>query len=112
METSSIGQRLRELRGGMTQAEFAERLGVAKITITRYEGDTTIPDGNFLLKLEELFKTDPAWVLLGRKEGTTEPRALSDEATLLADYKAVSSHSKEVIRSVASAIASLEKGKG
>jgi transcriptional regulator with XRE-family HTH domain len=114
VETSGIGKRLREVRGGITQAEFADRLGVTKLTITRYEGDKTIPDGKFLLRLEELFGADPAWILLGRKDGAAsiEPRTLPEEAALLADYKAASSRSKEVIRSVASVIASLEKGKG
>jgi transcriptional regulator with XRE-family HTH domain len=112
--SGTIGFRLREVRMGvaMTQAEFAAKMQVSTTTVTRYEGDNTIPDGNFLLRLEELFKVDPAWVLLGRKEGTIEPHALPDEATLLSDYKAVSGHGKEVIRSVASVIANLEKGKG
>ena len=114
METNSIGQRLREVRGRMTQTEFADRLGVTKLTITRYEGDKTVPDGKFLLRLEELFQADPAWVLLGRVSGAEikSRTTSSEESTLLSDYTSVSNQSKDAIRTIVSVIANLEKGKG
>jgi transcriptional regulator with XRE-family HTH domain len=113
--SETIGQRLREVRIGvaMTQAEFAAKMQVSTTTVTRYEGDNTIPDGNFLLKLEELFRADPAWILLGRtsSDENRSRMASSDESTLLSDYTSVSDQSKNAIRSIVSVIANLEKGK-
>ncbi len=110
MTETSIGQRLREVRGTLTQAEFAERMGVAKITITRYEGDASVPDGNFLLKLENLFQVDPAWMLLGRAL-SNDSHINSEEAALLTDYKSISPSNKEIVRAMISVIANLEKRK-
>ncbi|QTR54767.1 helix-turn-helix domain-containing protein [Thiothrix unzii] len=92
--SQSIGQRLREVRGGLTQAEFAEKMEVVSKTIRRYESDETIPDGIFLLRLKAIFNVDPTWVLLG---GLTPPE----------------NHKYEVaIQEISSIIANLEKGTG
>jgi DNA-binding transcriptional regulator YiaG len=37
----SIGQRVRELRGDASQANFAERLGVDRKTVGRWEAGTS-----------------------------------------------------------------------
>jgi transcriptional regulator with XRE-family HTH domain len=75
MET--IGQRLREVRGGMTQAEFASQLGVVSKTISRYESNETVPDGAFLLKLKDMFDISPDWLLLGKQAETGKPNGLT-----------------------------------
>jgi transcriptional regulator with XRE-family HTH domain len=40
-----VGERLKELRGGQTQAEFAQRLGLSQAQYNRYEtGKRLLPD--------------------------------------------------------------------
>ena len=56
---------LKELRlkNGMTQQEVADKLGVTKATISKYEkGLRSI---NHIQELSELFGVDPAYILLG-----------------------------------------------
>lgn len=72
----------------MTQAAFADWLDVSKTTITRYEADGSIPDGVFLLKLQQYCGADPSWVLLGRDEATAHTgkgtRSLSADQAVVA----------------------------
>ena len=67
----SLGERLRELRGALTQVEMAEKLGAHKNTLAAWERDERLPDAGALIKLLELFpKLNPNWLLMGR--GTRE----------------------------------------
>jgi transcriptional regulator with XRE-family HTH domain len=106
--SEGIGQRLREVRGAMSQAEFAERLGVAPPSISNYETGKRLPDAEFISKLVECFNIDPMWILLGKIKGSSELR--DDEAEVLGAYR--KSQYKHVIRAMIDGIANLEKGKG
>jgi len=62
----NLGERIRELRGGMQQAELASKLGIHKNTMVNYEKGDRSPDANLLLKFLEIFpETSPAWLLTG-----------------------------------------------
>lgn len=62
----SVGERIRELRGEMQQAELADQLGIHKNTMANYERGERFPDVNILLKILEVFPdTSPAWLLTG-----------------------------------------------
>lgn len=61
----AVGVRVRSVRGELTQASFADRLGVARKTVVRWEGGEALPDGSSLLGLLREFGADPAWVLAG-----------------------------------------------
>lgn len=62
----SVGERIRELRGEMQQAELADKLGIHKNTMANYERGERFPDVNILLKILEVFpETNPAWLLTG-----------------------------------------------
>lgn len=71
----SVGERIRELRGEMQQAELAEKLGIHKNTMTNYERGERFPDVNTLLKILEVFPgTNPGWLLTGEgSKKKTEP---------------------------------------
>lgn len=61
-------QYLRKLHGGMTQEKLAERMGVTRQTVSRWESDEVYPEVNKLLemcdvfscKLDELLREDMA----------------------------------------------------
>jgi transcriptional regulator with XRE-family HTH domain len=105
--SEGIGQRLRDVRGAMSQAEFADQLGVAPPSISNYETGKRLPDAKFISKLVECFNIDPTWILLGKIKGEAVLR--DDETEVLSAYR--KSQYKHVIRAMIDGIANLEKGK-
>lgn len=63
------GFRIRELRGGLSQAEFAERIGVDRKTVVRWEAGERLPDGKSLLALMQVFGGSASYLLDGREGG-------------------------------------------
>ncbi|WP_172399757.1 XRE family transcriptional regulator [Geothermobacter hydrogeniphilus] len=62
----TLGERIREMRGGMQLSELAGRLGIHKNTMMNYEKGGRAPDADLLLKFLEIFpQTSPAWLLTG-----------------------------------------------
>lgn len=59
-----LADRLKELREdfGLTRLEMAERLGVNKSTITRYENGDMNPTIDMLLKIRETFGVTVDWI--------------------------------------------------
>ena len=70
-----IGDRIRELRGEMQQAELADKLSIHKNTMANYERGGRFPDVKILLKILEVFPdTNPAWLLTGEgSKNRSEP---------------------------------------
>jgi transcriptional regulator with XRE-family HTH domain len=58
-------ERIKHIRGSLTQTEFAERLGVHKNTIGRYERGDGEPDIGVASKMCLIFGFDPNWLLFG-----------------------------------------------
>ena len=54
----ALGTRIKELRNTkkMTQAEFAERLGVTKSAVSSYENGSRLPSYDILIKIARIFK--------------------------------------------------------
>lgn len=59
------GQRIAVLRGKVSQAEFAGRLGVDRQTVGRWEAGERLPDGMSLLKFMKEFDADVNYILTG-----------------------------------------------
>lgn len=59
-----IGERITHIRGGLSQAAFAEMLGVHKNSLGNYERENRTPDAVFLAKLVAK-GYDANWVLTG-----------------------------------------------
>lgn len=103
IELSQVGGRIRLLRGALTQAAFAERLGLERKSVSRYESGQRAPDAIALLRLMTEFGADPAWVLTG---GGATPSISADERELLALFRAAPLAVK------AAAIGALQGGSG
>lgn len=79
----TIGERLKAIRGEMSQEEFAKDLKVHKNTLANYEAGKRVPDANFLVDVLETYpEIDPAWLLTGegaklREETISDLRAVT-----------------------------------
>ncbi len=62
---TAIGERIRNVRGGLSQEAFAKTLSVHKITVARWEKGETRPDADALQKICEVFGINPTWLILG-----------------------------------------------
>ena len=60
-----IVERLKTIRGTMTQAEFANQLGIHKNTLGRYERGESNPDIVFCAKVCSIFGISPRWLIMG-----------------------------------------------
>jgi transcriptional regulator with XRE-family HTH domain len=84
-----IGFRISQVRGRLTQAEFAQSLGVHKNTLIRYEKEERLPDSALLMRICERYEVNPAWLLLGTPEQVPTPNA-SECLANLDDYALIS----------------------
>lgn len=75
---SSIGFRIRNIRGKESRASFAEKLAIGTTTLQRYENDERSPDIDFLTKLQEITGYSLDYLVYG-KELSIPP----DEALIL-----------------------------
>ncbi len=61
----TLGERIRFIRGKETQAEFAERVGIAKGSIGGYENDKNSPSAEAILKICVENDISCEWLLKG-----------------------------------------------
>lgn len=84
---NQLGERIRQVRGEMTQAEFADRLDVDRKTVVRWEAGERAPDGSSLINMVRLFNLDANWLING--EGLTPTQRLTlEERAVLDAYRA------------------------
>jgi transcriptional regulator with XRE-family HTH domain len=57
----SLGERIREARGDLTQRELADKLGLDPITVSRYERNATEPSRRRIRAIAEATGRDVAW---------------------------------------------------
>ena len=87
IDLEAIGHRIESLRGKLSQADFAAKLGVDRKTVGTWERGERLPDTRALLGLWSEFDADPAWVLTGKGFA---PTTTEDERELLALYRSAS----------------------
>jgi len=83
--TTGIGDRIRQIRGERTQAEFSGLTSIPKNTLGRYERGEIVPGGEAVAALCKSLGVDPNWLLFGEgpmRRGESAPAA--PQATLLA----------------------------
>jgi transcriptional regulator with XRE-family HTH domain len=85
-EICSFGKKLKTERQrlGLTQAAFAERGGVSKVTQAAYESDATRPDVAYLSRLADA-GVDILWITTGRRASLGIDWDLIDELLELID---------------------------
>ena len=84
LDISLVGERLKKIRGNLSQTAFAKALGVDRQSIARYESGDRIFDANFIFNLMAKFNTDTNWLLTGKG---IAPELSSDEQELLVLFR-------------------------
>ena len=77
MDQAKIGSFLAELRkeSNLTQEQLAEKVGVARRTISRWETGSNLPDIDLLIELSDLYDVDLREILDGaRKKEMMDPQ--------------------------------------
>lgn len=82
-DKKTVGGRLRLARGRRTRVSVAEEIGVNDRTVGRWEGleDDVwagLPKEKDLLKLAEIYQTDPAWIKYGRGSAPEAPLTVAE----------------------------------
>jgi transcriptional regulator with XRE-family HTH domain len=75
MDQVKTGHFLAQLRkeNDLTQEQLADRLGITRRTVSRWETGSNLPDIDLLIELSDMYKVDLREILDGsRKEKTTE----------------------------------------
>lgn len=80
-----VGERIRKIRGGLTQAALADILGVKANALCRYEKGR-IPDEGILNKIAEYGNTTVDWILRGETPLIPRVREISPEEDVSAPH--------------------------
>lgn len=62
----TLGQRIKFLRGNLSQGEFAEKVGISKGSIGGYERNENSPSADAILKICSINNISVEWLLYGR----------------------------------------------
>jgi transcriptional regulator with XRE-family HTH domain len=62
---TGIGERIQRVRGQKSRDVFAAEVGVAKMTLQRYEHGEREPDAKFLIAMRKRYEISPLWLLTG-----------------------------------------------
>ena len=68
----SLGERIKEVRGSMSQKEFGDKFGVTANTLRGYENDSVSPGADFIVRICKEYSIDYSWLLVG--EGQLDPK--------------------------------------
>lgn len=65
---STIGSKIREIRGKESRSEFALRYAIHPNTLMRWEKDERSPDVEFIKKIALAYQISPEWLISGQGE--------------------------------------------
>ena len=63
---TSVGDRIRFIRGSLAKIEFARALGIYRNTLLQWETNKNFPDFESLLKIHKEFKVNINWLISGK----------------------------------------------
>lgn len=88
MDLVKIGSFLQQLRReqGLTQEQLAEKTGVARRTVSRWETGSNMPDLDVLTELADLYAVDLREILNGERKSERMDRELKETVLQVADY--------------------------
>ena len=88
MDLVKTGKLLQELRKekGFTQEALAERMGVARRTVSRWETGSNMPDLDILMELSDLYEVDLCEILSGERKSEQMNKELKETVLQVADY--------------------------
>ena len=88
MDQAKIGQFLKQLRKekGITQEEFAEKIGVLGRTVSRWETGSNMPDISLLVDIADFYDVDVREIIEGEKKSEMMNEEIRDTAEKMAVY--------------------------
>ena len=95
----SIGRRFRAARvkNGYTLDHVARRCGISRNAVSRWESGASFPIPEHLATVAELYRVSLDWLVREQDEAV-----MSDEAALLAAYRALPPEKQRILREIAS----------
>jgi transcriptional regulator with XRE-family HTH domain len=78
--SSAIAQRIRFLRGALSQSTFADRLGISQTDVSRYESSTRTPPITLLTSIAKEFHVSLDWLVFGDRDQS--PQTVVSEPSL------------------------------
>lgn len=109
MSDETVGDRIKSVRGGVSQEDFANRYGLNRNTLARYEKGDNDPSAGFLKAIAKDFGLDANWLLFGGEP--REPVLTPRETALLANYRASPEKGRRSVETMASVLAESQVGK-
>lgn len=96
MDQKKIGSFLKELRKdkGITQEQFAEKLGGSSRTISRWETGSNMPDIDILINIADYYDVEIREILDGERKSEKMNKDLEETVLKVADY---SNKEREII---------------
>ena len=67
VQWEDLTRRLREIRGGVSQVDFAKALGVRQNDVSRYETGRLRPPLGYLVMVAQYGKVSLDWLITGKK---------------------------------------------
>ena len=98
---NGIPARLRQLRGGVSQAAFAERTGIKQAAYSNYERGLREIPLSIAVKIAEALSIDLVWLLIGVSRGSIsarDARLAEMLAWLTHEWEAHNEHGRERLR--------------
>ena len=79
---NTLGERLKKLREGQTQAWLAKQLGIPATTLSNYENGKSELNFAIIDAITTIFKVNADWLLFGRGPMTAEDASDSEQAEI------------------------------
>ncbi len=77
---STLGSRIRQIRGTESQEAFAARVGISKGSIGGYERDENSPSVDVILKICSVTGASVQWLVTGNAAPADAPQAMAEAA--------------------------------
>jgi len=61
----TIGERIKDLKGTLSQKDFAEKIGAGSSAVCAWENDESLPGSKYLEAIHQVFGVDINWLLTG-----------------------------------------------
>lgn len=88
MDQKKIGSFLRELRReqGITQEQFAEKLGISARTVSRWETGSNMPDISLLSEIADFYDVGIPEIIAGERKSDEMNEKVKEVADAMSDY--------------------------
>lgn len=95
----TVGERLKQVRGEVSQDTFAQRLGVSRKTLIRYESGERLPDMDFMLALHSKLQIPPMWLMTGAADSLSGAMT-KNEKFLIDTYRNLDDSTKKAVLTI------------